>query len=54
MKTGVTPNAGPCLCAYSRRGEAAVITVVLNCRPGDRRWVEVPMLTEWAFSQFLS
>jgi D-alanyl-D-alanine carboxypeptidase len=51
VKTGITPNAGPCLCASFRLEEGHVVGTILNCKTASRRWDEVKALMEWARSQ---
>lgn len=51
VKTGITNNAGPCLCASIRRQDSHLIITVLNSKSMNHRWVEVPKLAEWAFQK---
>ena len=44
IKTGVTPTAGPCLAASTRKDGYHVVVVVLSCCSMDSRWYEVPKL----------
>lgn len=48
VKTGVTVNAGPCLCISkgTENGHRIVVTI-LNCKSMDARWGEVRKLTDW-------
>lgn len=50
MKTGITPNAGPCLSSLLRIGDDAVIITVLNCKSLDHRFSESEKLALWALS----
>jgi D-alanyl-D-alanine carboxypeptidase len=51
VKTGITPNAGPCLCASFMLEEGHIVVTILNCRTAERRWLEVKRLMEWARSK---
>jgi len=51
VKTGITNTAGPCLCSSDSRRGIRVIVVVLNAKSLNHRWIEVPKLTDWAFSR---
>jgi D-alanyl-D-alanine carboxypeptidase len=47
-KTGVTDSAGPCFSGcFEAQGERICI-IVLNSKTMDQRWIEVPMMAEWA------
>lgn len=48
LKTGVTPAAGPCLCASLHSQAGYVIVTVLHCKSMEDRWAEVQSLTTWA------
>jgi len=48
MKTGVTPNAGPCLSSMLRRNGESVIITLLNSKTMDHRWGETEELASWA------
>jgi len=54
MKTGVTPNAGPCLSSLLRKDKAAVIVTVLNCKSLDHRFLETEKLAHWAIDRISS
>mmetsp|Transcript_8203 Transcript_8203/g.16162 ORF Transcript_8203/g.16162 Transcript_8203/m.16162 type:complete len:306 (+) Transcript_8203:960-1877(+) len=54
VKTGITPNAGPCLCASFKLDEGHIVVTILNCKTASRRWNEVKGLTEWARFQLNS
>ena len=47
VKTGVTPTAGPCLAASTKKEGYHVVVVVLSCASMDSRWYEVPKLVAW-------
>ena len=46
VKTGITDNAGPCLCVTIRETNPIVI-VLLNSRSMDDRWIEARRLADW-------
>jgi D-alanyl-D-alanine carboxypeptidase len=50
VKTGVTPRAGPCLCAAydSPDGQFKFLVVLICSKTMDARWNEVKKLCEWA------
>ena len=50
-KTGVTVNAGPCLCASVSR-DIQIIIVLLNSKSMDDRWIEAKKLVDWATLKF--
>jgi D-alanyl-D-alanine carboxypeptidase len=51
VKTGITNNAGPCLCsAMDRKGRVVIVTLV-NSRSMDHRWHETAKLVDWAYSR---
>lgn len=49
VKTGMTDEAGRCLCASATRGERAYIVVVLH---SQARFDECAALLDWAFANF--
>lgn len=51
VKTGVTKNAGPCLCACYCKNGKSVIVVVLGSASKEQRWIDVPKLAEWGILQ---
>jgi D-alanyl-D-alanine carboxypeptidase len=51
VKTGITDNAGPCLCVAVRKSNPIVI-VLLNSRSMEDRWVEAKKLSDWASSRY--
>jgi D-alanyl-D-alanine carboxypeptidase len=51
VKTGVTNNAGPCLCAFYAKREEIVI-VLLNSKSMDDRWVEAKKIAEWTMLKY--
>lgn len=48
-KTGVTPNAGPCLATCQIRGGELFICILLNSKTMDHRWIEAPKLINWSY-----
>jgi D-alanyl-D-alanine carboxypeptidase len=51
MKTGVTNNAGPCLCTSivaSDKYPTPLIIVLVNSQSMDIRWMETWKLAKWA------
>lgn len=46
VKTGVTKNAGPCLCAFYRKKRKSVVVVVLGSVSREQRWTDVPKLAD--------
>ena len=53
IKTGVTPQAGPCLAVTfkSKCGQFDLIIVVMNCITREARFVEIPKLINWAMAK---
>lgn len=47
-KTGVTLQAGPCLCVNYKKDEHDLIAVVLHCKSKEVRFTEIPKLIKWA------
>jgi D-alanyl-D-alanine carboxypeptidase (penicillin-binding protein 5/6) len=54
IKTGVTPNAGPCLSSLLRNEHGGVIVTLLNCKTLDHRWSEAEKLAQWALGNISS
>eukprot|EP00826_Nyctotherus_ovalis_P014302 TRINITY_DN13968_c0_g4_i3.p1 TRINITY_DN13968_c0_g4~~TRINITY_DN13968_c0_g4_i3.p1 ORF type:complete len:245 (-),score=63.15 TRINITY_DN13968_c0_g4_i3:76-810(-) len=48
VKTGITPNAGPCLASSIEIGGRSLVIVLLNSKSVSARWVETEILKEWA------
>ena len=48
IKTGITNNAGPCLCTAISDQDSSLIIVLLNCKSMDSRWLETYKLAKWA------
>lgn len=46
LKTGFTPNAGKCLVAYAKRGDATVLLILLH---GQDRWWDAVDILDLAF-----
>ena len=57
IKTGITPNAGPCLSASVIRtveGKVFEFLVLLgNCESMQQRWKEVDEIVDWAIENRL-
>ena len=51
VKTGVTDNAGPCLCVCLKKSNPIVI-VLLNSRTMDDRWIEARRLADWVNGRY--
>jgi len=51
IKTGVTPNAGPCLCTSIVRDEFEICVVIICTKDMDIRWPETWKLANWAMSR---
>lgn len=53
VKTGITPNAGPCLSAYYKfwneylKEDMGLVVVVLNCENVEDRFYESKRIAEW-------
>ena len=54
VKTGITPNAGPCLAATVNKSFAEkdyeFLVILGGCKSMEQRWEEVNELVEWALS----
>ena len=48
IKTGVTPNAGPCLCTSMWYDDFEITVVIINTKSMDIRWAETWKLANWA------
>ena len=48
VKTGITHQAGPCLCVNFKTEQHDIIAVVLNCKSREARFSEIPKLVKWA------
>eukprot|EP01017_Pseudomicrothorax_dubius_P051319 TRINITY_DN9855_c0_g1_i1.p1 TRINITY_DN9855_c0_g1~~TRINITY_DN9855_c0_g1_i1.p1 ORF type:complete len:439 (+),score=29.42 TRINITY_DN9855_c0_g1_i1:115-1431(+) len=51
VKTGITPNAGPCLSSAFKQGDFNIIIVILNSLTADARWGEIQALVDWALKK---
>jgi D-alanyl-D-alanine carboxypeptidase len=49
IKTGVTPEAGPCLSVCYCKGKDDIIIVLLNCKSLERRWKEAKAIIKYCF-----
>lgn len=54
IKTGNTPNAGPCLSICYQNEEEAFIITLLNCRSPEHRWTEANKLAFWSKNKMQS
>jgi D-alanyl-D-alanine carboxypeptidase len=53
VKTGITPNAGPCLATcFHSSDDKRIAVIVLNCETMDQRYVECDGLTQWVINNF--
>lgn len=48
VKTGITPNAGPCLASSIEISGRSLVIVLLNSKSVSARWIETEILKEWA------
>ena len=57
VKTGVTPNAGPCLAASTKRTvndkQFNILVILLCSKSMDIRWKEVKQISNWVISENL-
>jgi D-alanyl-D-alanine carboxypeptidase len=51
VKTGITPNAGPCLCTSIWNEDFEITVVILNTKNCDIRWPETWKLANWAMTR---
>ena len=51
IKTGITPNAGPCLCTSIMNNEFEIIVVILCTKNVDIRWPETWKLANWCMTR---
>jgi len=51
VKTGITPNAGPCLCTSIWNEDFEIMVVILNTKNTDIRWPETWKLANWAMTR---
>jgi D-alanyl-D-alanine carboxypeptidase len=51
VKTGITNNAGPCLCSTIRRRNVGFVITLINSNSMEHRWHETAKLAEWAYAQ---
>lgn len=54
LKTGNTPNAGPCLSLCYNKGEECFIVTLLNCKSPEHRWTEATRLISWSSNKMQS
>ena len=51
-KTGITDTAGPCFAGYFEEGHSiSICVVVLNSKSMEQRWIEVPLMVQWAIKK---
>lgn len=48
IKTGNTPNAGPCLSICYQAGEDSFVITLLNSKSPEHRWTEAMKLAHWS------
>ena len=48
FKTGITPNAGPCLIGGYSFAEVKIFIALLGSKSPEARWIELPALVNWA------
>jgi len=53
VKTGITNQAGPCLCVNYKSDQFDIIAVVLHCKTREARFSEIPKLIKWAISKIM-
>jgi D-alanyl-D-alanine carboxypeptidase (penicillin-binding protein 5/6) len=51
VKTGTTSAAGACLVSSAKRGDDALIVVVLGAASSDSRYIDARNLYRWGWSQ---
>ena len=47
VKTGTTPNAGPCLSLCIKEEDEVIFITLLGCRTSEHRWQEAVKLSNW-------
>ena len=47
VKTGITPTAGPCLCASYEKDGLQLIVVIMNCKSIEKRYLEIKKLVRY-------
>lgn len=50
IKTGCTPNAGPCLATHYSKDNVDLQVIVLKAKDSDKRWTDSWKLAEWMHS----
>ena len=48
VKTGITPTAGPCLCASYDKGGVQLMVVIMNCKSVEKRYMEIKKLVRYS------
>ena len=51
VKTGITPNAGPCLCTSICNDDFEIIVVIICTKNMDIRWPETWKLANWTMTR---
>lgn len=51
VKTGFTPNAGPCLACCLERGGRRVVLILLSSKTMNSRWTEAGKLIKWLINE---
>ena len=51
IKTGITPNAGPCLASYYKKGNIGIIVILLRSKSLEARWDETKQLVKMALNR---
>jgi len=51
VKTGITPNAGPCLCTSIWNEDFEIVVVIIATKNMDIRWPETWKLANWAMTR---
>lgn len=49
IKTGTTTEAGACLAAAARQGDADLLVIVLRCADNETRWADAAALLDYGF-----
>ena len=50
IKTGCTPNAGPCLATHYSKDNVDLQVIVLKAKDSEKRWTDSWKLAEWMHS----
>lgn len=52
VKTGITIEAGHCLCSYYKREGKELLIVLLGCPTSEARWIETWKIKKWGVENF--